>query len=149
MSVASIVAGLPAWPADLVERNAKIFSGDPRRPFATALAATGGVIDTVAVGDADVAGLVGPDAVVVDAMGRRTVPGLNDSHNHVIRGGLHYTLELRWDGGRSLRQALAMLCEQAAPRCDASPPSPRCSAAPCVEPHPPCTPASSGLSCWH
>jgi predicted amidohydrolase YtcJ len=112
MPVAGLVAGLPARPADLVVRNAKIFTGDPRRPFVTALATTAGIIDTVG-GDADVAGLIGPDTVVVDAMGRRVLPGLNDSHNHVIRGGLHYTLELRWDGVRSLRQALAMLREQA------------------------------------
>ncbi|GAA4955429.1 hypothetical protein GCM10023238_22580 [Streptomyces heliomycini] len=42
------------------------------------------------------------------------VPGLNDAHLHVIRGGLNYVLELRWDGVRSLRQGLAMLREQAA-----------------------------------
>jgi hypothetical protein len=51
---------------------------------------------------------------VVDAMGRRVIPGLVDSHMHVIRTGLHYLLELRWDGIRWLSQALAMLAEQAA-----------------------------------
>ena len=35
---------------------------------------------------------------VVDAGGRRVIPGLNDSHLHAIRGGLQYNLELRWDG---------------------------------------------------
>ncbi|WP_189929864.1 amidohydrolase [Streptomyces sulfonofaciens] len=113
MPVAGLAPGSPARPADLIVRNAKIYTGDSRRPFLTALAATDGVIDAVG-GDADVAGLIGPDTVVVDAMGRRAVPGLNDSHNHVVRGGLHYTLELRWDGVRSLRRALAMLREQAA-----------------------------------
>ncbi|MGW1803374.1 amidohydrolase, partial [Streptomyces sp. NPDC001984] len=57
--------------------------------------------------------LVGKRTRVVDALGRRVVPGLNDSHLHVIRGGLNYTLELRWDGVPTLRQALAMLREQA------------------------------------
>ncbi|MFF2964048.1 amidohydrolase family protein [Streptomyces sp. NPDC057963] len=42
------------------------------------------------------------------------IPGLNDSHLHVIRGGLNYVLELRWDGLRTLREGLAMLREQAA-----------------------------------
>lgn len=51
---------------------------------------------------------------MVDALGRRVIPGLNDSHVHVIRGGLNYVLELRWDGVPTLRQALAMLREQAA-----------------------------------
>lgn len=50
---------------------------------------------------------------MVDALGRRVVPGLNDAHLHVIRSGLDYVLELRWDGVPSLRQALAMLREQA------------------------------------
>ncbi|SFF55590.1 amidohydrolase family protein [Streptomyces mirabilis] len=38
MPVAGIRAGAPAQPADLVLRNAKIFTGDPKRPAATALA---------------------------------------------------------------------------------------------------------------
>jgi predicted amidohydrolase YtcJ len=113
MPVAGLIAGTPARPADLVVRNAKIFTGNDRRPFATAPAATAGVIDTVGA-DADVAGLIGSETVVVDAMGRRVAPGLNDSHNHVVRGGLHHTFELRWDGVRSVRQALAMPREQAA-----------------------------------
>ena len=40
-------------------------------------------------------------------------PGLNDSHLHVIRGGLNYNMELRWDGVPSLADALRMLKEQA------------------------------------
>jgi len=48
-----------------------------------------------------------------DALGRRVIPGLNDSHLHVIRGGNSYLLELRWDGVPSLALALAMLREQA------------------------------------
>jgi predicted amidohydrolase YtcJ len=113
MPVVGLAPGSPPRPADLVVRNARIYTGDALRPFATALAATAGVIDAVGA-DADVADLIGPETVVVDALGRRAVPGLNDSHNHVVRGGLHYTLELRWDGVRSLRHALAMLREQAA-----------------------------------
>ncbi|WEV29195.1 amidohydrolase [Streptomyces sp. 71268] len=98
---------------DLVVRNAKIHTGDPGRPYAEALAIRDGLI-TVVGDDRDVAGHIGPGTKVVDALGRRVVPGLNDSHLHVIRGGLNYVLELRWDGVRSLRQGLAMLREQAA-----------------------------------
>ncbi|WP_042414911.1 amidohydrolase [Streptacidiphilus anmyonensis] len=113
MPVAGLPAATPAHPADLVVRNARIHTGDRSRPSATALAAVDGRL--VAVGDdADVAALIGPRTVVVDALGRRMVPGLNDSHNHVVRGGLHYVLELRWDGVPTLRQGLAMLREQAA-----------------------------------
>ncbi|MFD7595734.1 amidohydrolase [Kitasatospora sp. NPDC059812] len=99
--------------ADVVVRNAKIHTGDARRPQAGALAIRDGVI-TVVGDDPDVAPAIGPSTVVVDALGRRVVPGLNDAHLHVIRGGLNYVLELRWDGVPSLRRALAMLREQAA-----------------------------------
>ncbi|MFI1648471.1 amidohydrolase [Streptomyces avidinii] len=98
--------------ADLVLRNARVHTQDPSRPAATAIAVRGGLI-TALGDDGDIAGLVGPATRVVDALGRRVVPGLNDSHLHVIRGGLNYVLELRWDGVRSLRHALAMLREQA------------------------------------
>lgn len=99
--------------ADLIVRNAKIHTGDPGRPHAEALAIHDGVI-TVVGDDKDVAPHVGPGTKVVDALGRRVIPGLNDAHLHVIRGGLNYVLELRWDGVRTLRQGLAMLREQAA-----------------------------------
>ncbi|WP_035839492.1 amidohydrolase [Kitasatospora azatica] len=99
--------------ADLIVRNAKIHTGDPVRPQAEAIAIRDGVI-TVVGDDNDVAPQVGPDTKVVDALGRRMLPGLNDAHLHVIRGGLNYVLELRWDGVPTLRQGLAMLREQAA-----------------------------------
>jgi predicted amidohydrolase YtcJ len=41
------------------------------------------------------------------------IPGLNDSHIHLIRGGVNYLLELRWDGVPSVSVALRMLREQA------------------------------------
>jgi predicted amidohydrolase YtcJ len=41
------------------------------------------------------------------------IPGLIDGHLHVIRQGLHFNLELRWDGVRSLKQGLDMIREQA------------------------------------
>ena len=109
------VATLPgtAGTADLVLRNGRIFTGDPARPEAAALAVSGGRL--TAVGDeADVAALTGPGTRVVDAVGRRVIPGLNDSHIHLIRGGVNYLLELRWDGVPSLSLGLRMLREQAA-----------------------------------
>jgi hypothetical protein len=50
---------------------------------------------------------------VVDLDGRTAIPGLNDSHLHLIRGGLNYNLELRWEGVPSLADAMRMLREQA------------------------------------
>ncbi|MEU9455047.1 amidohydrolase [Streptomyces sp. NPDC048277] len=113
MPVAGIRAGAPTQPADLVLRNAKIFTGDRKRPAATALAVRGGSVTFVG-GDREAAALAGPGTRVIDALGHRVVPGLNDSHNHVVRGGLHFVLELRWDGVRTLRQGPATVREQAA-----------------------------------
>jgi len=99
-------------PADLVVRNAKVYTGDRRQPNAAAVAIRDGKF--VAVGDESaVAPHVGQGTRIIDARGRRVIPGLNDSHQHVIRTGLRYLLELRWDGVPSLRIALRMLREQA------------------------------------
>ncbi len=95
----------------LVIRNARITTLDPQQPYAQALAVQNGRI--VAVGsDEDIMRGWGSEATIVDAQGRRIVPGLNDSHTHLIRGGLNYNLELRWDGLRSLADAMAMLKAQ-------------------------------------
>ncbi len=98
--------------ADLILRNARVYTGDPKNPAASALAIKDGVF--VAVGDdAAVTALVGSATRIVDALHRRVIPGLNDSHQHVIRTGLHFLLELRWDGVPSLRIGLDMLRQQA------------------------------------
>jgi predicted amidohydrolase YtcJ len=54
-----------------------------------------------------------PPGTIIDAGGRRLIPGLIDSHIHVIRGGLNYNMELRWEGVPSLADAMAMLKLQA------------------------------------
>ncbi|HMA17983.1 MAG TPA: amidohydrolase [Thermoanaerobaculia bacterium] len=75
-------------PADLILVSAKIWTGDPTRPEATALAARGGRI--IAVGsDAEVAPLQGPKTVVVEGKGRRVVPGFIDCHTHMSMGGFN------------------------------------------------------------
>ncbi len=98
--------------ADLVLENGKIATQDARRSFARALAIKDGRV--LAVGDpAAVQPNVGPATRRVDLGGRTVIPGLNDSHLHVIRGGLNFDLELRWDGVPSLADALRMLKAQA------------------------------------
>src|SRR5436305_6858230 len=98
--------------ADLILHNGKITTLNPKKPEVSAVAAIDGQF--VAVGDeADVMKLRGPGSRVVDLRGHRVVPGLNDSHLHLIRGGLNYNLELRWDGVPALATALRMLKEQA------------------------------------
>ncbi|WP_165223493.1 amidohydrolase [Aquisphaera insulae] len=98
--------------ADLILHNAAIATLDPSNPDAHALAIRDGKF--LVVGDeAGVMTARGPATKVVDLGGRRAIPGLNDSHLHLIRGGLNFNLELRWDGVPSLAEALRMLREQA------------------------------------
>ena len=91
----------PSTYADLIVRNARIATLDDRRSEGTALAVREGRFIEVGT-DAEVIRYRGAQTRVIDAGGRRIVPGLNDSHIHLIRGGLNYHLELRWDGVRSL-----------------------------------------------
>ncbi|MEL7012313.1 MAG: amidohydrolase [Pseudomonadota bacterium] len=98
--------------ADIVVVNAKITTMDSTRPEATALAAKDGVFTKV--GDqADMADQIGPFTQVIDAGGKRLIPGLIDSHTHSIRGGVNYNLEVRWDTADSLEEALHLLRVQA------------------------------------
>src|SRR4030095_13300099 len=95
--------------ADLILTNGKITTLDPNNPEATNVAIKNGRI--VGVDDAE-SYERGPNTKVIDLNGRRVIPGLNDSHLHVIRGGLNYNMELRWDGVPSLADAMRMLKEQ-------------------------------------
>ncbi|GAA0760607.1 amidohydrolase [Ideonella azotifigens] len=64
--------------------------------------------------DHEVMPLAGPQTKVIDLRGKRVLPGLIDNHLHIIRGGLNFNLELRWDGVKSLADAMAMLKAQVA-----------------------------------
>jgi predicted amidohydrolase YtcJ len=99
--------------ADVVLCNGRITTLDRSKPIATALAVENGRF--VAVGsDVDVIRAAGPGAKVIDLRGRRVLPGLIDNHLHLIRGGLNFNMELRWDGVRSLADAMSMLKRQVA-----------------------------------
>lgn len=98
--------------AEFIVHNGKIATMHEKRPEVTAAAIDGGKF--AAIGDdSEVLRARGPQTQVIDLHGRRVIPGLNDSHLHLIRGGLNYNLELRWDGVPSLADALRMLKEQA------------------------------------
>ena len=97
---------------EMILRNGKISTLDPARPAATALAVSEGLVAAVG-SDREIMALAGSDTRVVDLGGRRVIPGLNDSHTHLIRGGLNYNMELRWENVSSLSDALAMLKAQA------------------------------------
>src|SRR5690606_18468331 len=95
---------------DLIIVNAKVTTLDRGNPLATAVAIRDGKF--IAVGTEAEVRAAAPEATVIDAAGRRLIPGLIDSHTHVIRGGLNYNVELRWDGVPSLSEAMAMLRAQ-------------------------------------
>ena len=95
---------------DLLIVNAKVTTLDRQNPSADAVAVRDGRF--LAVGTEAEVRASSPDADVIDAKGRRLIPGLIDSHTHVIRGGLNYNMELRWDGVPSLFDAMAMLKRQ-------------------------------------
>ena len=98
--------------ADIIAFNGQITTLYSQQASASALAIKDGKF--VAVGnDDEVLQLRGTDTEVIDLNGRRVIPGLNDSHLHVTRGGRFYNLELRWDGVPTLAMALDMLREQA------------------------------------
>ena len=72
--------------ADLVITNARIWTGDPLQPEANAVAVIGDRI--VDVGSArEIDRWRGTATTVVDAEGRRVLPGFNDAHVHLIDGG--------------------------------------------------------------
>lgn len=99
--------------ATLIVHNARVVTLTEAQPSAQALAVEGDRI--LAVGDnATILKLKGKNTRVIDAGGKTVIPGLFDSHIHVIRAGRFYNTELRWDGVKTLARALAMLKEQAA-----------------------------------
>lgn len=98
--------------ADTILTNGRIATLDRSNAAASAVAIRDGRF--AAVGDErEVMAFRGPGTQVIDLAGQTVIPGLNDSHTHVIRGGLNYNLELRWDGVTSLADALTMLRLQA------------------------------------
>jgi predicted amidohydrolase YtcJ len=99
--------------ADLILRNGRFTTLDRSNPAATAVAITDGVFSRVGR-DEDVMPLAGASTRIIDLKGRRVLPGLIDNHLHIIRGGLNFNMELRWDGVRSLADAMAMLKRQVA-----------------------------------
>ncbi|MGH1274865.1 amidohydrolase [Bacillus cereus] len=96
---------------DMILYNGKITTLDPSQPEVSAIAIADGLV--TAVGGDELLNSATEKTKKIDLKRKRAIPGLNDSHIHVIRGGLHYNMELRWEGVPSLFIALEMLKEQA------------------------------------
>ncbi|WP_130867432.1 amidohydrolase [Chryseobacterium indologenes] len=101
-----------AQKADLIVTNGKITTMDDKNPEVQAVAIKDHKIFRTGT-NAQILKLKGSSTKLIDAKGNRVIPGLFDSHLHVIRGGRFYNTELRWDGVKTLKRALEMLKEQA------------------------------------
>src|SRR5580698_4808228 len=88
---------------DLILFNGRFHTLDPANPVASAV-----------VIDCDVHALAHKATKLIGLQGRSALPGLIDNHLHLIRGGLNFNMELRWDGVRSLADAMSMLKRQVA-----------------------------------
>ncbi len=87
--IALILNTAPAYSQEAADRiffNAKIFTGEPQNPYATAVAVHGDKI--VAVGNLpEVEKAAGSKAERMDLHGKSLFPGFIDSHSHSIYGG--------------------------------------------------------------
>ena len=100
-------------PPEVILVNGSFSTLDKSKPTASAVAIEGGRF--VRVGDdQEVTALAGPATRVINLQGRTVLPGLIDNHTHVIRGGLSFNMELRWDGVNTLADAMNMLKRQVA-----------------------------------
>jgi hypothetical protein len=97
--------------AELIVFNARIFTGNLAQPAASAFAVRKGRIYAVGADD-EILDLKDAGTQIIDAGGRRLIPGINDAHMHLLNEA-NYTYNLRWDGVPTLRRALTMLSEQA------------------------------------
>ena len=98
---------------DLILHRGLFTTLDRSNPTASAVAVKNGKFTAVGRSE-DILPLAGAETRIIDLRGRRSLPGLIDNHLHIIRGGLNFNMELRWDGVRSLADAMAMLKRQVA-----------------------------------
>ncbi len=91
--------------------NGKITTLDPKQPEVSAILISDNVVAAIG-SDKEIKALSDKNTSQVDLRKKRVIPGLNDSHIHIVRGGLNYNMELRWDGVPSLAYALEMLKNQ-------------------------------------
>lgn len=102
-----LASSAAAQAADLILTNGRIWTADPHRPWATAVAIKDSQI--IAVGDA--AKIQRHRSVrtrVIDLAGRFAMPGINDSHVHFLGGSLS-AFQVDLNEARSLEDVQAKL----------------------------------------
>lgn len=107
-----LVAAQSKPAADLIIRNAKIWTVDPSRPEAEAVAVLGDRI--VAVGsNSEVEAWRGPTTHLLDAGGKRLLPGFNDAHVHFTDSGAQLD-QVQLNDATSAQEFARRIAERAA-----------------------------------
>jgi hypothetical protein len=86
-ALAACAGAPPEAPADLLIVGGRVFTVEPGRPWAEAVAVRGDRIVKVGT-EAEVRTLKGPNTREYDATGGVVLPGINDSHTHFLDGSL-------------------------------------------------------------
>ena len=94
-------ASTPEAPAGLALTNGRIYTGDAKHPWASAVAIRGETIVAVAATDADLQSFIGPKMRAIDLRGQFAMPGFNDAHVHLAGAG-QQMLEVNLEGAASL-----------------------------------------------
>src|SRR5687768_12206826 len=102
--------------ADLLILNGNVFTADERMPFARALAVRGNRIVWVG-SDEDAMAWRGANMRVIDAGGNTVMPGIIDSHFHLLMGSLE-AADLQLEQAETLDEVAASLQGWAATRRD-------------------------------
>lgn len=110
VAISSTIA-FNALAADMIVYNSKIDTYDGQK--FSAFSVTDGRFEQLTNDKEQLLKEKTADTIVIDAQGRRVIPGLNDSHLHVVRGGRFYNLETRWEGIDSLATGLEMIKQNA------------------------------------
>ena len=103
----AVQAGTGEDKADLVVRNAKLFTGWEAKPWAEAVAAKDGKIAAIG-SDTEIAGWIGSQTRVIDAGKHLVIPGLIDAHTHFSSGG-RSLISLSFRGVRSIEKVQEMI----------------------------------------
>jgi predicted amidohydrolase YtcJ len=101
-------APMRANPAEMLLVNGRIVTLDDASSIKEALAISGDRIVATGSGD-QMRKLAGADTTIIDLGGRTVIPGLIDSHIHLIRAGFRYASEVDWSGATGIAEALERL----------------------------------------
>jgi predicted amidohydrolase YtcJ len=108
--VLDIAPSLSQEASDLIFFNAKVFTGEPQSPYATAVAVHGDKI--VAVGNLQEVAMAAPaHARRIDLQGQSLFPGFIDSHSHSIEGGLNRVSADASEHAKSMSQLVGFVAQ--------------------------------------